>query len=287
VALKPLMELFNCYLSFFKNDVARQKILTMEKLKGTIPVLIIINVIFFAITEAIPDMRDTMFHAFALYFPQNPHFGYWQFITNMFMHGSIAHILFNMYGLWAFGTPLEQMWGKNKFLFFYFLSGIGAGIVYTLVNYFQFNNLYNEFVASGVSSEDIKRLTETGEYDTTAFSAFSKEKLESIYMFFNTPVVGASGAIYGVLVAFGMLFPNSKLMLIFLPFPIAAKYFIPALIALDLFSGVTGFSIFGGGIAHFGHIGGALIGFLLMLYWRNRAKKEAYPYVGQDHDVIT
>jgi membrane associated rhomboid family serine protease len=252
----------------------------MEKLKGTIPVLIIINVIFFAITEAIPGMHDTMFHAFALYFPRNPHFGYWQFITSMFMHGSISHILFNMYGLWAFGTPLEQMWGKNKFLFFYFLSGIGAGIVYTLVNYFQFHNLYNEFVASGVSQEELMRLMQTGEYNT-----FSQEKLEHLSVLFNTPVVGASGAIYGVLVAFGMLFPNSKLMLIFLPFPIAAKYFIPALIALDLFSGVTGFSIFGGGIAHFGHVGGALIGFLLMLYWRNRTKKESYSYTDSDHDI--
>src|SRR4051812_44019741 len=198
MAARASMELLNCYLSFFKMT-SRQKKFTMEKLKGTIPVLIIINVIFFAITEAIPDMRDTMFHAFALYFPQNPHFGYWQFITNMFMHGSIAHILFNMYGLWAFGTPLEHMWGKNKFLFFYFLSGIGAGVVYTLVNYFQFHNLFNEFIASGISTENLTRLMETGEYDQTAFSTFPKEKLEGIYTLFNTPVVGASGAIYGVL----------------------------------------------------------------------------------------
>jgi membrane associated rhomboid family serine protease len=175
-----------------------------------------------------------------------------------------------MYALWAFGSPLEQMWGKNKFLFFYLLCGLGAGIVYTLVNYFKFNNLYNELIGSGVSPEAIQNLLKTGQYNIEAFGNLSKEKLEQIFRLFNTPVVGASGAIYGVLVAFGILFPNSKLMLLFFPFPIAAKYFIPALLALDLFSGVTGVSIFGGGIAHFGHIGGAIIGFLLMWYWRGR-----------------
>jgi membrane associated rhomboid family serine protease len=245
----------------------------MEKLKHVIPVLIIVNVIIFMITFLVPDMDEKMFQSLALYFPQNENFGYWQFITNMFMHGGFAHILFNMYALWAFGTPLEQIWGKNKFLFFYFLSGLGAGIVYTLVNHFQFNNLYNELIGLGISPEEMQRLLETGQYNTGALGSVPKEKLEKIFRLFNTPVVGASGAIYGVLVAFGILFPNSKLMLLFLPFPIAAKYFIPILLGLDLFSGVTGISIFGGGIAHFGHIGGAIIGFLLMWYWRGRDGK--------------
>jgi membrane associated rhomboid family serine protease len=245
----------------------------MQKLNGAIPVLIIANVILFMITYFVPNMEDRMVQSLALYFPKNSHFGFWQFLTNMFMHGGFAHILFNMYALWAFGSPLELIWGKNKFLFFYFLSGIGAGVVYILVNYFQFNTLYNEFIASGISSEEINQLLKTGNYNPAVFSSFTKEKIESLFRLFNTPVVGASGAIYGVLVAFGILFPNAKLMLIFLPFPIAAKYFIPILIALDLFSGITGFSIFGGGIAHFGHIGGAIIGFLLMWYWRSREDK--------------
>jgi membrane associated rhomboid family serine protease len=242
----------------------------MNNFTGAIPVLIIINIIFFAVTFFVPDMNERMFNWLALYFPQNEHFGYWQFLTNMFMHGGFSHILFNMYGLWAFGTPLERLWGKNKFLFFYFLSGIGAGVVYTLVNYFKFNVLYNDLTAMGTSPENIEALLETGRYSTAVFSGAAKETAESLYTLFNTPAVGASGAIYGVLVAFGMLFPNTKLMLLFLPFPIAAKYFIPLLITIDLFSGITGFSIFGGGIAHFAHIGGAMIGFLLMWYWRNR-----------------
>jgi membrane associated rhomboid family serine protease len=224
-----------------------------------------VNAIFYVVTYFVPGMKDQMFDLFALYFPKNEKFAWWQLVTNMFMHGGFAHILFNMYALWAFGSPLEIIWGKQRFLLFYFLSGIGAGAIYTLVNYYQFNNLYNEALAAGVTASDIQRFFEEGTYN----SSLVPEKLaNSLYYLYQVPAVGASGAIYGVLVAFGMLFPNAKLALIFLPVPIAAKYFIPILIALDLFSGITGVSIFGGGIAHFAHIGGAIIGFLLMWYWR-------------------
>ena len=142
------------------------------------------------------------------------------------------------------------------------------------MNYFKFNNLYNEFISAGASPADINAMLETGKYNLEAFGSLSEERLREFYTLFNTPVVGASGAIYGVLVAFAILFPNAKLFLIFLPIPIAAKYFIPVLIGLDLFSGVTGFSIFGGGIAHFGHVGGAIIGFLLMWYWKQRDQSQ-------------
>jgi len=241
----------------------------MGKSNTAVTVLIVINVIFFGISY-VPGMRDSMFEMLALYFPKNEHFGIWQFVTNMFMHGGFSHILFNMYALWAFGSPLESMWGKNKFVLFYFVSGIGASIIYTLVNYYQFNSIYNELLGLGVSVDDIQQLLATGNYDTSIFTGISTEKLSTFYNLYIIPAVGASGAIYGVLVAFGISYPNAKLALIFLPVPIAAKYFIPVLIALDLFSGVTGMSIFGGGIAHFAHVGGAIIGFLLMWYWRKR-----------------
>lgn len=229
------------------------------------------NILFYVVTFLVPGMETTMVNTFALYFPKNQHFEFWQFVTNMFMHGGFAHILFNMYALWAFGTPLLQMWGGNKFLVFYFLSGIGAGLIYTLVNYYQFTSMYNEMIAVGISASDIQRILETGNYNAGNIEAFSEARLVDFYRLFNAPAVGASGAIYGILVAFGISYPNAKLALIFLPIPIAAKYFIPVLIALDLFSGITGVSIFGGGIAHFAHIGGAIIGFLLMWYWRKRA----------------
>ena len=236
---------------------------------SAIKIIILVCVVLFALT-LVPDLQRTMFELLALYFPRNENFKVWQFVTNVFMHGGFAHIFFNMYALWAFGSPLEQMWGKKKFLIFFFLSGIGAAIIYTLVNYFRFNNLYSELIAAGVSPQDISTLLESGQYNVAAMRSLSEETLRALYELFNTPVVGASGAIYGVLVAFGILFPNAKLFLIFLPIPIPAKFFIPALIALDLFSGVTGFSIFGGGIAHFGHVGGAIIGFLLMWYWSGK-----------------
>lgn len=237
---------------------------------SAIKVIIVVCIVLFVLTFMVPGMKEFMFETLALYYPQNDNFRIWQFVTNIFMHGGFAHIFFNMYALWAFGSPLEQMWGRNKFLLFFFLSGIGAAIIYTLVNYYKFTVLYQEFVSAGISAGDIQGLLETGKYNATAMGAFTEEKLSDFWALFNTPVVGASGAIYGVLVAFGILFPNAKLFLIFLPIPIAAKYFIPALIALDLFSGVTGFSIFGGGIAHFGHVGGAIIGFLLMWYWSGK-----------------
>jgi len=235
-----------------------------------IKVLIVVNVILCAVTFQIPGMEGRMFTTLALYFPKNDHFRYWQFVTNMFMHGGLAHLLFNMYALWAFGTPLEHVWGRNRFLFFYFLSGIGAGVIYTLVNYFQFENIYNELIGLGVSPADIQNLLTSRNPSSSLADAVGEQRLINFSHLYNTPAVGASGAIYGVLVAFGILYPNAKLALIFLPVPIAAKYFIPILIGLDLFSGITGFSIFGGGIGHFAHIGGAIIGFLLMWYWRKR-----------------
>lgn len=243
----------------------------MGRLTDAVKHLIILNVIFFAGSAIIgPQLSNWL----ALYYPGSPNFGVWQFVTHMFMHGGLMHILFNMYALWAFGSPLEQMWGRNKFLFFYFSAGIGAGLIYTAVNYFQFNGIVNELVSLGLQQADIQSILESGRYNTAILDSVPEEKLLEMYQIYNTPAVGASGAIYGVLVAFGMTYPNAKLALIFLPVPIAAKYFIPVLIALDLFSGVTGFSIFGGGIAHFAHVGGALIGFIMMKYWeKNQFKR--------------
>jgi membrane associated rhomboid family serine protease len=242
----------------------------MVKSNAAVTVIIIINAIVFGIAFLLPAAKEPMFESLALYFPKNEHFRPWQLVTTMFMHGNVAHILFNMYALWAFGSPLEQIWGKGRFLFFYFASGIGASVIYTLVNYYQFNTIYNELIALGITADQIQQLLNTGTYDQSLFASVAEERLSAFFHFYTTPAVGASGAIYGVLVAFGILFPDAKLALIFLPVPIAAKFFIPILIAIDLFSGVTGISIFGGGIAHFAHIGGAIIGFLLMWYWRRK-----------------
>lgn len=235
----------------------------MGRITEVIKHLIILNILFFIAPQFLQGVDFG--NLFALYFPKNPHFGFWQYLSHIFMHGGFSHILFNMYGLWAFGTPLEQIWGKNKFLFFYFSAGIGAGLIYSTVNYYQFQGIYEQLLQIGLSSSEIQDMLDTGRYNN-AIVTLSPEVLSEFYSLYHTPAVGASGAVYGVLVAFGMLFPNAKLALIFFPVPIAAKYFIPVMILGDLFFGVTKYSI--GNIAHFAHVGGALIGFIIAWYWK-------------------
>lgn len=249
----------------------------MAKIPGAIKALIIINVVFFGVT-LIPGFDAFMYQTFALWFPKNPNFQYWQLVTSMFMHGGWLHILLNMYGLWAFGSPLEWMWKKNRFLIFYFVSGIGAGLIYLAVNYYQFTLVYNDLLVMGVKASDLQHFLTTGSFNPQEIPAgiaagkFQVTALQEQFVKLKelafSPAVGASGAIYGILVAFGMAFPNAKLALIFFPVPIPAKFFIPVLVGIDLFSGITGFSIFGGGVAHFAHVGGALVGFLLLWYWK-------------------
>ena len=241
----------------------------MNKLTAGIKHLIIINVILFVAPQLLQlDFTNLL----ALHFPKNEHFGIWQYVTHMFMHGSITHILFNMYGLWAFGSPLEQMWGRKKFLFFYFSAGLGAGLIYTLVNYYQFNSIYDLFVSAGLNPSEIISVLETGTTnDSRVVNAITQTQFNKITSLYNTPAVGASGAVYGVLAAFGLYFKDAKLALIFLPIPIAAKYFIPVMILGDLFFGVTKYSV--GNIAHFAHIGGALIGFTIAYFWKKNEFK--------------
>jgi membrane associated rhomboid family serine protease len=233
----------------------------MNKLTDGIKHLIIINVILFVAPQLLQlDFTNML----ALHFPENEHFGFWQYITHMFMHASFSHILFNMYGLWAFGTPLEQMWGRKKFIFFYFSAGLGAGIIYTLVNYYQFNAALETLVTSGISQNEILELM-------NPTKMYQNQDLQTMNQLYNTPAVGASGAVYGVLAAFGLYFKDAKLALIFLPIPIAAKYFIPVMIFGDLFFGMTKYSV--GNIAHFAHIGGALIGFIIAYSWKKNQFK--------------
>jgi len=209
-------------------------------------------------TEALPAQNS-----FALYFPDNPDYHVWQYITSLFMHGSLMHLLFNMLALWMFGSMLERLWGGAKFLLFYMLCGIGAGLIYTWINQYEFNQFINEFRNLGLSATDIRSIVEEGVY-RTGIPGLTEAKVRDFYWLYHIPVVGASGAIYGILVAFAICFPNHKLLFIFIPYPIAAKYFVPALLLIDLLSGVTGFSIFGGNVAHFAHVGGGVVGFLLV-----------------------
>lgn len=240
----------------------------MGRMTETVKVLLIVNVLFFVGTLS---LGDTAYRLFSLWFVEHENFGVWQILTHMFMHGGFTHILFNMYALWAFGSPIEQVLGQKKFIFFYFSAGIGAALIHTLVNYFQFESGFQALLNAGLDEQSIWQILETGQYNTMILDSVSADMLSSFYASVNTPAVGASGAIYGILVAFGMLFPNVSLFLLFVPVPIKAKYFIPALIAIDLVSGFTGYSLFGGGIAHFAHVGGALFGFFMMWYWKKNS----------------
>ncbi|MFD0861343.1 rhomboid family intramembrane serine protease [Sungkyunkwania multivorans] len=249
----------------------------MFKVTETVKHIIIINVILWIATLLLVNRGIDLSDLLALYYPENENFGIWQILSHMFMHatysqtGSIVifHILFNMLGLWMFGSPLEQMWGRNKFLFFYFSAGLGAAALHTFVNYLQFNGALDDLISSGFERERILSLLNNGSYDTRWESVIGADSVSSMVQSFIIPAVGASGAIFGILVAFGMAFPNAELMLIFLPIPIKAKYFIPGILALELFSGITGVSIFSpSNTAYFAHIGGAIVGFLIMWYWR-------------------
>jgi membrane associated rhomboid family serine protease len=233
--------------------------------------LLIANVVVFAAGYLLPNGREQLREAGAFWFPANSHFALWQVVSYMFLHADIGHIFFNMFALVSFGTILEREWGTGRFLLFYFLCGVGAGLVQLGINWYQFNDLHERLVAAGMTPAGITEMLATARREVLPDPAMEAVQFK-LYGIFAAPMLGASGAIYGVLVAFGILHPNVKLALMFVPVPIAAKFFIPILLLIDLFSGVTGFSLFGAGVAHFAHLGGAAIGFLLMLLWRNRGR---------------
>ncbi len=238
----------------------------MGRTSETIKVLIVVNVLFFVGTLM---NEDVSFRLFSLFYFENPNFQFWQPLTHMFMHGGFMHILFNMYALWAFGTPLEMRWGRSKFLFFYFSAGFGAAAIHTLVNYYNVSSVSDALLQAGWSQAELTNFLIQGEGGSRAvLESVSMDSINRMADGFNTPAVGASGAIYGILVAFAMMFPNIELMLIFLPIPIKAKYFVPGLIGLDLIFGITGTQM---GIAHWAHIGGAVFGFIMAWYWKKNS----------------
>lgn len=231
--------------------------------------LLVINIAIFALGYLLPGGPEQLDALGALWYPANTHFGPWQIVSYMFLHGSFSHIFFNMFALYSFGSILEREWGTGRFVLFYFLCGVGAALVQTAVNWQEYRSLFEHLTAGGLAPSTIDAMLASGR-GTLPTSPTLRAELIELYGLYASPTVGASGAIYGLLVAFGFLHPNAKLALMFVPVPVAAKYFIPGLLLLDLLGGFTGFSLFGGNIAHFAHLGGAVIGFLLMLLWRNR-----------------
>jgi membrane associated rhomboid family serine protease len=238
----------------------------MRNVTETVKQLIIINILFFIGTQIVGDGAYKML---AMYFPENAGFQYWQPITHMFMHGGYMHIFFNMFALYSFGSALESIWGSKKFIFFYISCGLGAALLHTGINYYYFNEGVSTLVANGFPKAEILQLLNEGKINTQWRELLTVSQFQDFTSAYLGTVVGASGAIYGVIVAFAFMFPNAELALMFIPVPIKAKYFVPGLVLVDLYLGISGQSIFGGGgIAHFAHVGGALFGFLIMWYWK-------------------
>lgn len=201
--------------------------------------LLIVNVIMFIATLV---NENFMVGTFAMFYPSSPFFRWWQPLTHMFMHGGFWHIFFNMYTLLMFGMVVERALGTKKFLFFYFVTGLGAVALHTGVEWLE----VKQMIASGDPASQI---------------AYSN--------LLRTPMLGASGAIYGVLMAFAMLYPEARMTLLFPPVTLNAKWMVAIFVVLELTTGIAGTRL---GIAHFAHLGGMLFGFLLILYWRKKGQ---------------
>jgi len=260
----------------------------MMNMTPVVKQLLIINIIFFLGSQLVPVSEQF----FALFFPESDFFQFWQPLTHMFMHGNILHIAFNMFALVSFGSALEHFWGGKKFIFFYISCGLGAAFLQITVNYFQMQAALEPVSNLSLSDTTLHQILNVnfveGQYysqdlflqgikpilENVGKTNLTQEGFDGLYVasvMNQTPMVGASGAIYGLLVAFAFMFPNAELALMFIPVPIKAKYFVPGILAIDLFLGFKGSSLFGSGgtgVAHFAHIGGAIVGYLMMWYWK-------------------
>ncbi|GAB1462453.1 rhomboid family intramembrane serine protease [Pedobacter sp.] len=230
--------------------------------------LLIINGIFFLATWVFKEQGKDLADILGAHYFDSPKFRIWQPITYMFMHGSFQHIFFNMFGLFMFGGILEQRWAAKKFINFYLITGLGALALQWLVQGIELYQITGSFINHG--NLPLDTLAE-GRFNPAQFNEKTASTLYSVY--FGT-MVGASGAVFGIMTAFAVLFPNMELMLMFIPFPIKAKYFIPIYIVIELFLGVA--RIPGDTIAHFAHLGGALIGFILARIWKDKDRFYKY-----------
>jgi membrane associated rhomboid family serine protease len=221
--------------------------------------LIIINALMFLGMVAVErSFHLDMNRILGLYYFRSPFFHPYQIITHMFMHGGIEHIFFNMFALWMFGKVLEQVWGPKRFFIYYMVTGLGAALLHSFVLQVEMSPL-------------LKYVSETYKIDT-----FTPEVIDNLYNMSDVkakelalamaiPTVGASGAVFGLLLGFGVLFPNTQLMLLFPPIPIRAKYFVIGYGLIELYLGITQP---GSNIAHFAHLGGMLFGFIMLRMWK-------------------
>lgn len=220
--------------------------------------LLILNVLAYLVGMLFGNRAGGLNDLFGLHFFLAPDFGLYQLVTYMFMHASLSHLFFNMFALWMFGCIVERTWGARKFLVYYMVCGIGAGLLQEMAQFAQFYMLAVENI-HGFSVSQIMTVAKAS---------------AAVINLWTT--VGASGAIYGILLAFGMLYPEERMFIFPLPVPIKAKFFVVGYAAIELF---MAFSISGDDVAHLAHLGGMLFGFLLIRYWR-RHPGRSYNRVG-------
>jgi len=225
--------------------------------------IIIINVLIFMACFVIPGLSN----ALTGYYFDSPNYHSWQIITHMFMHSKedFTHILFNMYGLYLFGTALENYWGTKRFVIYYMTCGIGAFFLHMGVNFLEVKQL-----AGQLTFNQYKEVLENGISIFGTNEHYVNKTMDHLNSAINTGVVGASGAVFGVLLGFGMLFPNTELMLLLPPIPIKAKYFVLIYGAIEFFLAMGQNP--NDNVAHYAHLGGMLFGFLLLKYWQKKGR---------------
>jgi membrane associated rhomboid family serine protease len=229
--------------------------------------LLIINVLAYVAMIMLSSQDIDLTEYFGLHFWKSEAFYPHQLVSYMFMHSfTITHLLFNMFAVWMFGKVLESVWGSKRFLIYYMVTGIGAGLIQLLVIYLRLMPLYNQ-----LSPEDLSYITENGYQLLQEGKNFTDPIAGKINLLLNVTTVGASGSVFGILLAFGMLFPNTELMLLFPPIPIKAKWFVIGYGAIELYSGVANNA--GDNVAHFAHLGGMLFGFVMIKYWQKNSNR--------------
>jgi membrane associated rhomboid family serine protease len=235
--------------------------------------LLIINVLIFLAQNVVGNGHNFSFEdTFALHTWQSDKFEPWQFLTYMFLHGGIDHILFNMFALWMFGSILENLWGPKRFLLFYIVCGLGAALCHMIVLYVENQHMIAQYMVMNPGDFIAKYGA-----DLTASGGAIPISPDYAHAVLNAdldiPTLGASGAIFGCLAAFGYLFPNTYIYLYFF-FPIKAKWFVLGYAAVELFMAVKGSA--GDDVAHIAHLGGALVGIILVYFWNNNKRNTFY-----------
>ncbi|MDO4165461.1 MAG: rhomboid family intramembrane serine protease [Bacteroides sp.] len=233
--------------------------------------LLIINVLMFLATIVAQTYNIELDDYLGLHFVLAENFNAAQLITYMFMHGGFTHVFFNMFAVWMFGRILEQVWGPRRFLFYYLACGIGAALIQEVVVGIQYWSL-----TSGLSPDVIDRVRDEGFKIIQQGMNYSDPTLGSLNIVLNGTTVGASGAVYAILLGFGVLFPNQSMFIFPLPFPIKAKYFVAGYALIELWAGFANNP--SDNVAHFAHLGGMLFGFFIIMYWKKKNRGNGYYY---------